>query len=68
VVAEVYPSLWSRAYPRADRTPDQQDAYAVATTLAAADRDHRLTHWFSPGLTAEERHVAEFEGWILGVD
>jgi hypothetical protein len=27
VVAEVYPSLWSRTFPTAGRTPDQQDAY-----------------------------------------
>jgi hypothetical protein len=30
VVAEVYPALWSRTYPSAGRTPDQQDAFATA--------------------------------------
>ncbi len=67
VVAEVYPSLWSRDHPDEGRTPDQQDAYAAAAWLRAADLDHRLAPFLKPSLTPEERRVACFEGWILGV-
>lgn len=66
-IAEIYPSLWSRGFPRDDRTPDQHDAYAVAAWLQRADRDGQLAAFFSPTLTPEERRVAEIEGWILGV-
>src|ERR1700690_3220393 len=30
VVAEVYPALWSRTFPSAGRTSDQQDAFSIA--------------------------------------
>ena len=30
VIAEVYPSLFRRRFPREDRTPDEQDAFCVA--------------------------------------
>ena len=32
-IAEVYPSLWNRGFPREGRTPDQHDAYSVAAWL-----------------------------------
>jgi hypothetical protein len=67
VIAEVYPSLWSRRWPRGDRTPDQHDAYCVADALRDADRDGLLGEWFEPKLTRTERRLAGFEGWILGV-
>lgn len=38
VVAEVYPALWKHAYPSQGLTPDQHDAYAVASWLRDADR------------------------------
>jgi len=43
VIAEVYPALWSRTFPSAGRTPDQQDAFAIANgcngrTLMAASK------------------------------
>lgn len=41
-LAEVYPALWKHAYPVEGRTPDQHDAYVVATWLREADRDGRL--------------------------
>jgi hypothetical protein len=37
-VVEVYPSLCKHAFPADDRTPDQHDAYAVASWLSEADR------------------------------
>jgi hypothetical protein len=67
VVAEVYPSLWSRSFAGEGRTADQQDAYAVAAWMRRADRDGSLADFFNPGLTPDERAVARIEGWILGV-
>jgi hypothetical protein len=64
---EVYPSLWSRTFPREDRTLDQQDAYAVAAWLQRTDREGRLGEYLNPGLDPAEKLVAGVEGWILGV-
>lgn len=66
-VVEVCPSLWRRAYAMEDRSPDQQDAYAVATWLREADRDGRLSAVLMPPLSPPQRAVAQVEGWILGV-
>ena len=66
-ITEVYPALCKRAYPVGDRTPDQHDAFAVASWLGDADRSGRLGSLLQPGLTPSERLVAEVEGWILGV-
>ncbi len=66
-VVEVYPSLWSRGYPREGRTGDQQDAYGVARWLRAADLDGSLAAYLTPSLDPAERAVANIEGWILGV-
>jgi site-specific DNA-cytosine methylase len=62
VVAEVYPSLWSRTFPSAGRTPDQQDAYATAEWLRRADTDGSLEKFLCPELEARERKTAEIEG------
>lgn len=67
VVAEVYPSLWSRSFPSDGRTTDQHDAYSVAAWMRNTDRDGRLAEFFHPNLTPEERTQAQIEGWILGV-
>lgn len=67
VVAEVYPSLFRRRYPRGERTPDQQDAYAVARWLRDMDQRGALADYFNPPLTLPERRQAGLEGWILGV-
>jgi hypothetical protein len=66
-VAEVYPALWKHAYAPEDRTPDQHDAYTVATWLRQADRDGRLQDALHPNLSPPERGIAQVEGWILGV-
>lgn len=68
-IAECYPSLWKNLYPAEGRTPDQQDAYTVATWLQQTDLDQRLPAFLkpSPSLNFHERAVAEVEGWILGV-
>lgn len=67
VVAEVYPALWKHAYAPEGRTPDQHDAYTVATWLRQADRDGRLQGALHPNLSPPERGIAQVEGWILGV-
>jgi len=66
-VVEVYPSLWSRAFPREARTGDQHDAFSVAAWLRQADADGSLAGFLNPPLTPRERMLAGIEGWILGV-
>jgi hypothetical protein len=65
-VAEVYPALWSRGYPRKDRTPDQHDAYTVAAWLRDADQARTLRTSLEPPVEPAIRGIAEIEGWILG--
>ncbi len=67
VVAEVYPRLWAPGYPRQDRTPDQHDAWSVATWLREADLSGALAAYLQPPLSPADRALAEFEGWILGL-
>jgi hypothetical protein len=67
VVAEVYPSLWMRRFPRDGRNIDQHAAYAVAAWLQRAHLNDSLSRYFDPPLTSEERSIAKVEGWILGV-
>jgi len=66
-IAEVYPVLWSRGIDRESRTDDQHDAYSIAAWLSHADRHGNLPAYLKPDLTANERTVAQVEGWILGV-
>jgi hypothetical protein len=67
-IAEVFPSLWRRRFaPEKGRTPDQHDAFCIATWLARADRDGTLGGFLKPDLSLAERAVAQVEGWILGV-
>lgn len=67
LLAEVYPALFKRRYPRGERDDHQQDAYAVARWLAETDARGRLPRYLAPPLTAAETRVAGREGWILGV-
>jgi hypothetical protein len=66
-IAEVYPSLWNRGFPREQRAADQHDAYSVAAWMRRADHDGSLVAFLSPSLAPDEREVARIEGWILGV-
>ena len=66
-IAEVYPALWSHAYPRADRTGDQHDAFSIAAWLSQANRDGSLAGFLQPDLAPQEKVIAQVEGWILGV-
>jgi diadenosine tetraphosphate (Ap4A) HIT family hydrolase len=67
VIAEIYPALWNRSFPRKDRDPHQHDAFCVAETLRRFDMDGTLQQIFTPDLTEQERGIAAVEGWILGV-
>jgi hypothetical protein len=66
-LVEVYPSLWSKSYPREGRTPDQHDAYVAAAWLRQADLDGGLGKFLKPDMLPGAYHVARVEGWILGV-
>ncbi len=67
VIAEVYPSIFRNRYDREGRTPDAQDAYAVARWLAESAARSSMERYFNPPLTLEERLIAKREGWILGI-
>jgi hypothetical protein len=49
------------------RTKDHQDAYAIARWLMERDGHGFLARYFDPPLTAEQRRVADREGWLFGV-
>ncbi len=66
-LVEVYPSLWSKSTPREGRTPDQHDAYVAAAWLRQVDTDGSLSKFLKPDMLPGEYHVAQVEGWILGV-
>ena len=68
VVAEVYPSLWSRSLEREGRNADQHDAYSVSEWMRRADFDSSLAGFLNPSLTPAERTAARIEGWILGIN
>lgn len=67
VIAEVYPALWSKSFPSEGRTPDQQDAFAIAKWMQGVDCDGSLETCLHPKIEPLEREKAEIEGWILGV-
>lgn len=68
VIAEVYPSLWSRKFPAESKTPDQHDAWSAAEWMRQADFQGTLAAAFAPNISAADRAAAAVEGWILGVD
>ena len=67
VVAEVYPSIFRKRYPRKSRSCDQQDAYAVCQWLREMNSAGRLSQYFDPPLEDKQKAVSILEGWILGV-
>jgi len=68
VIAEVYPSLWSRGLARGGRTPDQHDAWSAASWLQRTDLEGGLGRFLKPVLSEEDLKAAAIEGWILGVE
>lgn len=67
VVAEVYPSLWSRGFEKEGRNSDQHDAFSVAAWMRLTDLDGTLPGFLDPSLVPEEQTTAQIEGWILGI-
>ena len=67
VIAEVYPSIFRNRYPRANRSVDEQDAWATARWLSETTAGGHLSRYLDPPLTREEREIAGREGWILGI-
>lgn len=67
VIAEVYPALWSRTFPREARNSHQHDAYSVVRWMQQNDALNTLPEFFQPQLHPRDRAVAQVEGWILGV-
>ena len=67
-VLEAYPALYKHGYPAENRTPDQHDAFAIASWLRDADHHGMLRDALHPDLSNEERNMAALEGWILGVN
>jgi hypothetical protein len=67
VIAEVYPSLWSKIFPIMDRTPDQHDAYSAVCWMQEIDAEEKLSTYFHPSWSRLEESLAPVEGWILGI-
>ncbi len=67
VIAEAYPSLWSKRFDAEGRTQDEHDAFSIAAWMREIDAAGRMAEFLRPRLTDAERIVAEIEGWILGV-
>ena len=67
VIAEVYPSLWSRAFEKGERNDHQHDAFSIAEWKRRSDVDGTLSKFFTPNLELAEKKAADAEGWILGV-
>lgn len=73
VIAEVYPSLWSKRWERKTPTQDQHDAFAIVEALSEAQLTGELSqmfdpeHWSQVHLNDYEKMLARVEGWILGL-
>jgi hypothetical protein len=71
IIAEVYPSLFSKRYSQELTTPQltahDRDAYAVCRWLQDRDERGLLCHYLRPPLSPEEQKTACLEGWILGL-
>ena len=67
VIAEVYPALWSRGFPKEERNDHQHDAYSVARWMKEKDASNHLRAHFKPPLPPAQRVIAHIEGWILGL-
>lgn len=66
VIAEVYPSLFSKRCPT-ELTAHDRDAFAVCRWLQDRDELGFLGHYLRPLLAPQEMKTARMEGWILGL-
>ena len=67
-VLEAYPAIYKDEFTNEDRTPDQHDAFSIASWLRDADADGRLKKALQPDLPSALLTQATVEGWILGVE
>jgi len=67
VVAEVYPAIFRRRFPKTYKSGDEHDAYSIARWLQEMDSRGVLYQYFNPPLGKKERDQSKLEGWILGV-
>lgn len=67
LIAEVYPALWNKDHPREGRTPDQHDAWSVASWFRDTDAAGGLEGALAAPRDAAPRRIGAVEGWILGV-
>jgi hypothetical protein len=67
VVAEVYPTLWSKSFPQEGRNCHQHDAYSITAWMRQTDSDGTLSNFTNPHMREDECRIAAIEGWILGV-
>ena len=67
VIAEVYPAIFRRRFPRIYKSSDEHDAYCIARWLQEMDSRGVLSQYFNPPLIKKEKDQAKLEGWILGV-
>jgi hypothetical protein len=68
MIVEVYPRLWNRELVLEGFTDDQRDAFVIARAMRDAAASGLLDRWLAPDLSATDREVARYEGWILGVE
>ena len=68
VVAEVYPSLWSRSFAREGRNEHQHDAFSVAEWMRRSDLDGTLAGFLFPALAPAEREAAHIEAGYWELD
>lgn len=73
VIAEVYPSLWRKAWVKTEKTQDEHDAYSIAKALSEEFSRDDFFRWFEPrlwqniSLKPDDVTKASYEGWILGL-
>ena len=67
VIAEVYPSIFTRRYVDVPKKSHLSDAWAVCKWMQDRDSEGLLHPYLGLFLTSTERSVVAREGWILGV-
>lgn len=67
VIAEAYPSLWNDHHARGECTPDQHDAFTLATKFRNADASGKMENWWRHKMKKAGDHRARYEGWIFGL-
>ena len=67
VIAEVYPAIFRRRFPKIYKLGDEHDAYSITRWFQEMDSRGVLSQYFNPPITKDEMDQSKLEGWILGV-